>query len=890
MNKRLNSQPTKNPVDVSAGNSFTGELKRISDILPGGLIKVTLPDFLIYCFNQGFCQLTGYTAGDCKKKYFAWENLIIYSKDRDRLNSTLSLALSDHSPFSLQLRIVKKGGELVQVQLMGAYLEEYHGKSGYLCLLTDFSEPYAYKEQQSLEQQRFQLLTRLGRYTLWDYTLSTDSMNRYGSLSLSYSPEPVLQHWKEYMLANQIVHSKDISRFESIFSIQPTEGTPFFIDLRLKNHLGIYQWYKLRYTFLFNTAREPVKIFGQTSHLELPDLQTAAQISLLRKGAAIKKIDTAISHMEDGRSCGFMLIAFPKFAEYKKKHDNALCENLIQEVSVLLYEQFEYEITAQLENGYFLVFLTDFSEENYLQKQAEIFLSSLKNRCLSYSEWNSACNIGLVLGDKSSSNYSVLYKKACSALNTAILKGNLTYDVYGLVSESAAAPALSESLSSYTAAKPLSSPQQQTLEIFTDIDSTDQITKLPSFSSFLKKGRQILSQNNQQNFALIYLDINNFHTFNQNFGFGTGNQILEELGSSLQSSMKENELSCRLEQDYFLILLHYNEKNELYNRLNQRVRNPLLRSPASMLDIYRFDIVCGIYFIPPGQSEISQMVDYANEARKSKKGFTGSHYAIYSPQLSEKSQQQKAAVETASQALYKRDFFPFYQPIYSSDGKQLVGLEALARWRTSSGRLLSPSKFLPALEASGIMADVDFLIMEKAFLFFKEQKEAGLAQLPIFINLSPQHLKTSDFIDRLLALLSRYEVPASSLSLELSEETLIQFPDESSCFINELKAYDFSITIDRLGEKYLPLALLKNLSPDAIKLDISSFCRQGSSEKNHLLLHELIHTSKELGLKVYAGHIEAPSLLGQLPLEDLDGIQGFLYSKPLPAHTLKNLF
>lgn len=856
-----------------------------SDLIPGGLIKVTLPDFFIYYHNTGFSRLFNLSEQEYPA-FFDSANLdFIYPQDLDAVKEELSRHARDRSPIFLSFRILQKNATPAWIQLNGTYLEEYRGLPSYLCFLSDITKQQACQENILLEQQRSSTMAALQRDFFWEYDISKDTMTFYGNLSKSCSPPPLIRSLKQYIRKNAIIHPQDISRIKhSILS--PSEKIQT-LDLRIKNTLGIYTWYKLKYGFLFNSQKEAVRILGQSINLELPDAHTEASFSLLGKAAVIRQINEGIRQMPEHSHCGMMLLCLSRFAEYGKNFGFAFCQDLIHEFSLILLEQFNRQIIGHLGNGRFLIFFSAVAEEKELIRQAEAFLSSLENFCLRQNKFHIFCNIGLVLGDKEKSTYDILYKKAANALETAQKKGNLTYDIYGLQTKKAkntaplafsppfpkAAPSslIPEEASNNAAGLFLNMPQQS---LYPDADCVDPITSLPSFPRFLREGRHILTQNPEMHFALIYLDINKFRIFNQNFGFGIGNQILEFLGRSIQESLREHELGCRIEKDHFALLLRCEREDEIFKRLNRQLYNPLSSSAEAMPDFYRFSLSNGIYFIPSGETEISEMLDYANAARKSIKNFTGSHYACYTPHPAEK----PFCCHTAAK---KKCFLPFYQPRYSLSSGKITGAEALIHWENAPLSTKKTAEYLPLIKDIGMITDVDLQRIEQICRFLSRRLAAGLSCPPVSVNLSGVHFESTDFIKKLLSTLTRYKIPVSFFKLEINEEALIHFPEEAAIFINELKSFNFFITIDHFGEVYSPALLLKNISIDAVKLDIHAFCDKYPSSKGWLVLQKLIETVRGLGLEIYIGNTGEEELISKLQELGCNEIQSFLYSSPL---------
>lgn len=410
----------------------------------------------------------------------------------------------------------------------------------------------------------------------------------------------------------------------------------------------------------------------------------------------------------------------------------------------------------------------------------------------------------------------------------------------------------------------------------------DALTGLPTFNTFIRDANALLNQNITDHYALVYTDINKFKTYNITYGFTIGNKIIQSFGNTIQKALHSDETAARIEKDHFVMLLKYRTQQGLITRLNQTIQG---EQNQIFEDYYRFESVCGIYMIPDSQrniTDITDMLDKADMARRSVKGFSGSHYAFYSESMSEENDKMDTMKQKLETALKNREFVPYLQPQYRMTNGDLVSAEVLTRLIQRSGDVMLPKDFLPVMEENGMTAEMDFQIIGSVCQSLRQLLDAKMQIHPFCFNLSPIHLNTPSFTEKLLRIVEKHRIPVGYIWLEITEKIFIQYPEQVKFLLRELHTIGFQVIVDDFGETYSSLNLMRDFEIDAIKIDTRFISTRIHHAKDRVILTKIIETAKELGLTVFAEDVENPLHERFLKEAGCDIVQGTYYSNTMP--------
>ena len=305
-------------------------------------------------------------------------------------------------------------------------------------------------------------------------------------------------------------------------------------------------------------------------------------------------------------------------------------------------------------------------------------------------------------------------------------------------------------------------------------------------------------------------------------------------------------------------------------------------SNMTIEDYFRFNFTCGVYLAKKGETDLASMIDKANYARKETKGVTEvSHYAVYDKNSEKKEKKQLAIEANIEQAIQNGELVPYFQPKYSLHTEQMVGIEALARWNKPDRTALLPEDFFPVLEQNGYIIELDFYIIEQTLKVIKRWMEKKLPIYPVSFNITGYHLRTSNFVERLVELMTQYSIPIKYLELEIAEKVFVKSPETTAFLVQELSDLGFKVILDDFGKEYSAINSLKDLSIDGVKLDTAFFNGTIQKEKERIIFTKMIEMAKELHLSVASESVETPLQAEQLRQYGCDIAQGFLYHNPM---------
>ncbi|MEG0758207.1 MAG: EAL domain-containing protein [Raoultibacter sp.] len=315
--------------------------------------------------------------------------------------------------------------------------------------------------------------------------------------------------------------------------------------------------------------------------------------------------------------------------------------------------------------------------------------------------------------------------------------------------------------------------QQKRLE---KIAFVDPVTGGDTFARFAIDLSNTLVNHPSGTFWLLSFDIDNFKYINSYYGFDFGDRILSTIYNTIAAQLLPQEALARVSDDRFITLIVNPDKTRL---------DAMLASIQDQGDVTIY-ISAGIYEIKDPTENVNLMADKASAAARSSKNSLHKEIVEYSDEYSRRlthNEQLKRAVE---QALVNDEFLAFYQPKINVETGVLVGAEALARWRKSDGTLVSPAEFIPLCEKTGLIVDLDMVILKKVLRFLKAKLDAGIPCVPISVNFSRLHLVDPNFLDTIVMELDTYGIPHNLIELELTESIMFDSHDAIVTFVTEV--------------------------------------------------------------------------------------------------------
>lgn len=411
----------------------------------------------------------------------------------------------------------------------------------------------------------------------------------------------------------------------------------------------------------------------------------------------------------------------------------------------------------------------------------------------------------------------------------------------------------------------------------------DHLTGLPN-RRLLKQTIEDLIEtrlNNQESFALLYMDLDRFKNINDSMGHYIGDQLLKAVGTRLQTLVRQNDLVGRLSGDEFLILCSSTTKQGA-QMVAQRIVNEVSKSfLIENLEIFIAPSI-GISMFPEDGAQYDTLLRNADSAMYLAKQSGKSTYQFFTEELYKDLMERTLIEMELRQVLHKKELSLHYQPQFEFDTGHMIGVEALVRWQHPSRGTISPGQFIPIAEETGMILPIGLWVLETACKQAKEWQDLGYTSLLMSVNVSLRQFKSISFVADVKDTLHKTGLQARYLNIEITE-SMTSDVDYCQNILQELRDIGIKISIDDFGTGYSSLSYLSRFPLTHLKID-QSFVRELST--NSVIVKAIIDLAKNLHLRVIAEGVETYEQAEFLKTLNCDEAQGFLYSRPVPPDEL----
>lgn len=322
-----------------------------------------------------------------------------------------------------------------------------------------------------------------------------------------------------------------------------------------------------------------------------------------------------------------------------------------------------------------------------------------------------------------------------------------------------------------------------------------------------------------------------------------------------------------------MVVTEYDEEEELVEFIRR------LDAQISSFKSVKLQMSYGVYTVEDKEMEQRQMEDRAAMARKAAKNNVLTNIVFYREQFKDTLYNRKFIEENMQAAVVERQFLMYLQPKYSIAKNEIIGAEALVRWKHPERGMIFPDQFIPVIEENGFVRKVDYYIWEEACRFLKKCEEAGIRSCPVSVNVSRVHLRDDACIQVLSDLLKHYRVPKELLELEITESADNQQVSRKAL---QLKEEGFTLLMDDFGSGYSSLNILLETPFDVIKLDKKFMENMMVSDKGKLILEQVVTMADKLDLGLLVEGVETKEQTELLQSIGCDQVQGYYYAKPMP--------
>jgi diguanylate cyclase (GGDEF)-like protein len=412
----------------------------------------------------------------------------------------------------------------------------------------------------------------------------------------------------------------------------------------------------------------------------------------------------------------------------------------------------------------------------------------------------------------------------------------------------------------------------------------DSLTGLPNRTLFHDRLMQAIQAAGKRKLALLLVDLERFKAINDAFGQSVGDRVLKAMAERLRGAMGDINRVARLGSNlYAAMLLGIDDAEEVARRIEQAA---IFAHP---FDIdgreVRLSAKMGIALCPDDGGDADALFRNAEAALKRAKE-TGERYLFYAPQINSRVSEQVDLEHRLRKAVDGGELFAHYQPKVDMAGRAVVGLEALMRWHGPDGVLVSPARFVPVLEQTGLIFEAGQQMLAMATRLHRQWREKGLKAPRIAVNVSALQLRRKSFVEDVSKALGGGD---SGVDLEVTESLLMTDVDESIRKLRALRDAGLRIALDDFGTGYSSLAYLSRLPLDALKIDRSFVHGMTEHADGTSIITAVISLAQALRLKVIAEGVESEQQAQLLRLLRCDQAQGYLFSPPVAAEKVETL-
>lgn len=415
----------------------------------------------------------------------------------------------------------------------------------------------------------------------------------------------------------------------------------------------------------------------------------------------------------------------------------------------------------------------------------------------------------------------------------------------------------------------------------------DALTGLPNKRLFEDRLGIALAhaRRNGEKLAVLYLDLDRFKTINDSLGHDTGDKLLQEVAGRLQMCVRDDDTICHQGGDEFIILLtdipKISDLSQVIGRFHMALSMPLMGKETEL----RLTSSIGISFFPDNGHSPEILIRNSELAMYYAKELGRNNHQFFTESLNEGIAERLSIESSLRLALERNEFLLYYQPQIDIRTNDLIGVEALIRWNHPQKGMISPAKFIPVAEETGMIIPIGEWVIHEVCRQHNSWLEFGLPTIQIALNLSAIQFRQKQFPMVIAEIIKKYNIDPAYLEIELTEGIVMGNDDGAIEELHALKKLGLNLSIDDFGTGYSSLRYLCQFPIDKLKID-QSFVREMNADSTQLAIIETIITlARQLRLHVLAEGVETKEELEQLQKCGCDGVQGFYFSKPLPANS-----
>ncbi len=414
----------------------------------------------------------------------------------------------------------------------------------------------------------------------------------------------------------------------------------------------------------------------------------------------------------------------------------------------------------------------------------------------------------------------------------------------------------------------------------------DALTGLPNRILYREQMEHALAQIHRGGgLAVLCLDLDHFKSVNDTLGHPIGDKLLQAVAARLLHETRDADMVVRLGGDEFAII----QSSAVQPTEAKALAERLVTALGQVFEIDDHHIAVGVSIgiavTSDGLANADTLLKSADLALKRAKADGRSTFRFFEAEMDARMQARRRLEIDLRRAVAEDQFVVYYQPLVATNTGKIGGFEALVRWEHPTRGIVSPAEFIPLAEETGLIARIGMLVLEQACADATSWPD----DVHVAVNLSPLQFRNTDLAADVAAVLDRSGLPACRLELEITESLLLQDSETTLAILHEIRGLGVRISMDDFGTGYSSLSYLRRFPFDKIKIDQSFIRNLDESSDCLAIVRAVLGLGRSLGMSVIAEGVETDEQLALLRREGCQQVQGYLFSRPKPVSSIRNL-
>ncbi len=413
----------------------------------------------------------------------------------------------------------------------------------------------------------------------------------------------------------------------------------------------------------------------------------------------------------------------------------------------------------------------------------------------------------------------------------------------------------------------------------------DPLTHLPNRTFFQESLERRIEacERTEKPFAVLFLDLDGFKGINDTLGHPVGDQLLIQVAHRISTGLRRSDVVARQGGDEFILLIQGLEGEHRYSEVAEGLLASLAQPFILEGSEYRVTTSIGIALHPRDGTEAQCLIRNADTALYQAKNRGRNNYQYYDESMNRSVRERLELDQDLRGAVDRGELTLYYQPKVRAVSGEIVGAEALVRWKDPSRGIINPGEFISLAEETGLIIPIGDWVLRTACDQARQWQLLGFDDFRIAVNLSPQQIQTRSLRDSIVSTLWTTGLPASSLELEITESGLMQNESLAVSTLSEIKQIGVGVSLDDFGTGYSSLSYLKRFPVDTVKIDRSFVTDMAVDRDDAAIVSAILSIAKKLDLEVVAEGVETAQQRDVLTVGGCDQLQGYYFSPPVPA-------